>query len=562
MKNKLLNPLLCVLISSFSQAQDLPNAWTGLDPTYPVGLREFPQNNPDIPEIWVYSDKLSYEQGEEVVLYVHTNAKAYDLVLEREGGSTEKVFEEKGLEGTAQTTPDNAYAVGCGWKESFRMKIPQGWKSGVYVITVTADLAEKGKAVGEHFIVVKNAEPGSSGKIALILATSTYVAYNDWGGGNAYRSQGTDQMHPKLSTQRPWARGFTRLPSNHERHGQGPVLKPFENPRFRNLEWAITNRFSRHYSDAGWAYYESHFAKWAEQQGYKLEYLTQHDLHFHPEILKNYQLLITLGHDEYWSWKMRDAIDTFVDNGGNFARFGGNYIWQIRYEDEGNTQVCYKNAPSDPYHDTQQSRRTTTLWDHPIVNRPPPETIGLTGSAGVYVLHGGAGPRMTGGFTVYRPEHWAFKGTDLYYGDVFGTRPTAIVAFEVDGLDYTFKNGLPEPTFLDGALETTQILAMTPAIKGEQDHSGGQRLINSNISEFNHLTQAFEGYYEFMDDEISKFKEGEGLRSKYGSAMIVTMTRGEGTVFCAGTSCWIHGLRDHEFFTEQITRNVLNQLSR
>lgn len=44
--------------------------------------------------------------------------------------------------------------------------------------------------------------------------------------------------------------------------------------------------------------------------------------------------------------------------------------------------------------------------------------------------------------------------------------------------------------------------------------------------------------------------------------MIVTMTRGKGMVFNAGTSSWINGLEDHDFFTAQITGNVLDKLSR
>lgn len=556
-----LGSLCLAIMSSVAAAEAQPNVWTAMDPTYPVGMREFPQNNPDIPEIWIYSDKMSYSQGDEVTFYVHTNAKTYDLVIERDGGKTERVYAKKGLKGIAQKTPNDAYVKGCNWKASYKLKIPKKWKGGVYVITVTAELPKKGKATGEHFIVVKDAKPGNTSKIALMLATSSYIAYNDWGGANYYRSQGSDKWSPRLSTQRPWARGFARLPENHERHGQGPVLKPFENPRFRNIEWALANGYSRHYSDAGWAFYDRKFAVWAEQNGYVLEYLTQHDVHYHPDILDHYKLLIVGGHDEYWSWEMRDAVDAFVDKGGNLARFGGNYLFQVRFEDRGKTQVCYKVATEDPYHDTDNHRRVTTVWDNPVVNRPAAETIGLTGAAGVYSLHGGASPRASGGLTVYRPDHWVFKGTDLYYGDVFGARPISLVTFEVDGLDYTFKNGLPEPTYLDGAPKSTQILALAPAIKGEEDHSGGKRLVNSPIEQFQHVADSFEGYYEFFDDEITKFGRGEGPRSKFGSAAIVTMTRGKGTVFDAGVSCWANGLEAHDFFTEQITRNVLNKLS-
>lgn len=87
-------------------------------------------------------------------------------------------------------------------------------------------------------------------------------------------------------------------------------------------------------------------------------------------------------------------------------------------------------------------------------------------------------------------------------------------------------------------------------------------MINGPIGEFMHLTGSFESYYRYMEDEITRFKDGEGLRSKYGSAMIVTMTHGRGMVFDAGTSSWINCLEGHDFFTEQITRNVLNKLSK
>ena len=157
---RLLIALGLLLLVNFSSAQESPNAWTSSDPTYPVGLREFPQNNPEIPEIWAYTDKMSYQQGDEVVVYVHTNAPTYDLSIERDGGTTKKVLEEKGLKGMAQETPEDAYVKGCGWKESYRLKIPAGWASGVYVISLAAEIPDKGTAMGEHFFVVKNARPG------------------------------------------------------------------------------------------------------------------------------------------------------------------------------------------------------------------------------------------------------------------------------------------------------------------------------------------------------------------------------------------------------------------
>jgi hypothetical protein len=45
------------------------------------------------------------------------------------------------------------------------------------------------------------------------------------------------------------------------------------------------------------------------------------------------------------------------------------------------------------------------------------------------------------------------------------------------------------------------------------------------------------------------------FRAKYGAAMIAVMPKGQGEVFDAGTASWINGLREVDFYTQQITRN-------
>lgn len=47
----------------------------------------------------------------------------------------------------------------------------------------------------------------------------------------------------------------------------------------------------------------------------------------------------------------------------------------------------------------------------------------------------------------------------------------------------------------------------------------------------------------------------------YGSGMVAAFTRGKGEVFCAGTAEWVVGLMKKDFYTETITRNVLNKAS-
>jgi len=43
--------------------------------------------------------------------------------------------------------------------------------------------------------------------------------------------------------------------------------------------------------------------------------------------------------------------------------------------------------------------------------------------------------------------------------------------------------------------------------------------------------------------------------------MARVVSYGKGEVFNAGTACWVHGLLREDFFTQQITRNVLDRFS-
>ena len=101
----------------------------------------------------------------------------------------------------------------------------------------------------------------------------------------------------------------------------------------------------------------------------------------------------------------------------------------------------------------------TGAWDLAPVNRPGAATFGVNGTQDVYAGLGkcvGGGP---GGFTVYRPDHWAFEGAHVGYGDVLGGA-SRIFGYEVDRLDYWVSDGLPYPTGADGAAPNIEILAM------------------------------------------------------------------------------------------------------
>ena len=102
------------------------------------------------------------------------------------------------------------------------------------------------------------------------------------------------------------------------------------------------------------------------------------------------------------------------------------------------------------------------MWSAPAIGRPESLTTGLSFTRGGYARVGEATPRSSGGYSVHRPEHPFFAGTDLRYGDVLGGADR-IVAYEVDGCELTMVDGLPVPTYADGTPAGFEVLGTAPA---------------------------------------------------------------------------------------------------
>lgn len=504
------------------------------------------------PQIWCYSDRMSYAPGERIQLCVSTSADTYDLVIFRDGAVAQTVFELAGLEGRLHPVADDVSVVGCRWPVALEVPVGADWRSGGYIVRLTARFADGTAMEGHHVFIVRAGQ--TAAPILQVAATSTWIAYNDWGGSNHYEGitgPGRNLYSPYLSTQRPWTRGFAFLPVGAPRIPVREPLRQGAAPRYPHMEWAYANGYSKKYASAGWASYDRHFCRWAENQGFDVDLATLHDVHFDPDVLKHYKLVVFVGHDEYWTAQMRDAVDRYVEAGGRVARFAGNFLWQVRLENEGHTQVCYKYRArkEDPYfNDPARRHLTTNAWEAPEVGRPGTLTFGLNSLRGVYVGWGGCVPRGPGGFTVYRPEHWAFAGSDLYYGDVLGGQ-SKIFGYEVDGLDYTFRNGLPYPTAEAGAPEGLEIIAMGHASILEENHAnpGTDLFIGDEDLAFAAETLNGAATLEAMD------------KLRRSSGMIVTFPKGKGEVFHAGTCEWVAGLIDRDPYVERVTRNVIER---
>ncbi len=402
-------------------------------------------------EIWCYSDRFSYRPGETVALHVSSTASSFGIAIVRDGGTETKVFDKAGIASRWQDTPDQCSVEGCGWEASFEFRVGDDWPSGAYRITLTAD-GRDGRPIHCHHLFIVSPLPGQQARPCAA------------GGGDGHlaRLQHLGRLQPLRGHHRagaqpvfahrvyrsgPWCRGFVVLPKEAPRVPLEVAVPPKTVPRYPHMEWAFATGHSKKYTSSGWASYDSHFFRFAERAGYAVDLASQHDLHFSPEILDGYDCVVFVGHDEYWTWEMRDAVDAYVERGGHAARFAGNFMWQTRLEDEGRRQVCYKYRAraEDPAYRGGDVTRATNSWEAPEIGRPGSATFGLNATSGLYAGWGGCAPRGVRGFPVYRPEHWAFAGTGIYYGDLLGA-DSHVYGYEVDGLDFEIRGGLPYPT--------------------------------------------------------------------------------------------------------------------
>lgn len=504
-------------------------------------------------EIWCYTDGFAFPPGASVRLHVCSTAARYRLSILRDGARAAPVLERTVDGARWQDTPEQCSVLGCGWETSLVFRIEESWPSGAYRITLTAE-GRHGTIIEAHHLFIVRPLPGPKpGRILQIAATGTWTAYNTWGGSNHYQGITGPKRNlyaTTVSVERPWCRGFVLLPEDAPRVPLEVPPPPASALRYPHLEWAFAHGYSNKYASAGWASYDRHFLHWAERAGFAVDLASQHELQFNPEILDGYACLVCVGHDEYWSWEMRDAIDAYVDRGGRVARFAGNFMWQTRLEQGGKSQVCYKYRAraEDPVYRSADPARTSGSWEAAETARPGAATFGLNATRGLYAGWGGCAPRGARGFPVYRPEHWAFAGTGLYYGDILGADGHAF-GYEVDGLDYVIRDGLPEPGAASGAPAGLSILALgLSSLKEEGPHLAlDDRFLGDEDARF--AAEILVG--DSSDAGVERVKRGAG--------MIVHFARGRGEVFHAGSCEWVAALMRADALVERVTANVLGR---
>ncbi len=343
-------------------------------------------------EIEGYASATSVNRGEDIKLFVNTKEPSYTIDVFRVGWyggrGMERVAPTIARHGLAQAPPiiDSASGlIECDWQDPYVLHVPDSpdpkvWQSGIYVARLTAGSSGK-----QNYIVFVVRDDQRSSDLLFQSSVTTYQAYNDWGGRSLY----SKPRATKVSFNRPYLHG----------HGTGHLL-----------------------------YWELSMVQFLEKEGYDVTYTTDVDTHARGELLSLHKAFLSVGHDEYWSWKMRDNVEAARDNGVNLGFFGSNVgYWQIRFDasaftgDPNRTIICYKNVSADPlsHSDDPIQRRLTTVKfrSHPV-DRPEDALVGVMYES----------DPVQSEIVISDASNWIFKGTGLKNGDHL----TNLLGYEVD----------------------------------------------------------------------------------------------------------------------------------
>ena len=387
-------------------------------------------------QILGYAGAQSVPQGGSITLHVSTAAPTYELVVNRWGANgLEQKHRISGLTGVWYGDCAPSSHLGCAWPVAHTLSIPADWRSGLYAVRLLTPGEDENRLNGSWiFFVVRSARPGSTSPVLYMLNEATWQAYNYLNGLSYYPDTTLNPPRGRanyLSFDRPY--GGT--------DGRPTCSLLWTCQPFRNLP----------------------LIQWLEQNGYTVEYASNYDIHAIPDLLSHYRMFMDDGHDEYWSWPMRDQVEGFIARGGNAMFFSSNTsYWQVRYEDNGRTMVGFKNEVArDPVMtdgDPSNDYLATTNFCAAPVNRCETRMLGVT------YFNGGL--KTQNGMTAYYPSHWIWAGTNIKNGQYFGATETygnltGIAAHELDGAKYNLSTTAPKITqaaIAQGTPATFQIL--------------------------------------------------------------------------------------------------------
>ncbi len=445
-----------------------------------------------------YTSEVSVAPGGAVHLHVSTDS-VYRVEVIRLGwyrGAGGRLIEcvpscggsEVGVRQSVPAPDASSGLLSLDWPVTDAIRVGRDWVSGYYDLDV---VLTSGANAGQrrHVPLIVRPAPGRRSLILAQAAVNTWQAYNAWGGVSLYSKYGSvEGSHVSFS-------------------------RPFDGV---------------HQGPGSWELAAVHFL---ERRGYDVSYTTDVDTDRNPGSLLDHALVMTLGHDEYWTHTMRDAFERARDAGINLAFMGANDgYWQIRYEDGRRTLVEYRDPRLDPESDPALKTTTFRNLDPP---RPECELLGI-------------GYGQIGDTTDYRVEDGAL-GDPWFHGTGFtaGAVLRSLVGYEWDGVQPGC-NVPPTTVFfhheeLYGALPAEGSRWNADVVR--YTAPSGARVFSAGSLQF---AWGLDPLQEHYDARLDRFMRNglDDLTRPAAPSVVVTRARGSGVVVAvpASASAQVEGV--------------------
>jgi hypothetical protein len=324
------------------------------------GTRSWFIAHPEPSAIAAFTDAPSYLPGEAVHLFVDSRDGSFSYAVYRmgwyggRGGRLMLVGKARGVRQPppriVDDRPGGAKLLLLDWSSRVSFRIPARWLSGFYLIRLRRELDG---AQSYASFVLRSRSPGAA---VVSLATTTWQAYNTWGGLSLYRDlrlRRPDQFDRTLvahevSTRRPYVQGY----------GAGDFFR-----------------------------YDRPLVEWLERAGYPVTYATDLDASRGRLIGRHTRIVVLSGHAEYQDAAARAYYARMLKRGVSLALLGGNdFAWHARLRGDDQIISVWRTRPLDPRSGAEATIRWTTL------GRPPSQLSGVMpvlGRPGVLRVVGG-----------------------------------------------------------------------------------------------------------------------------------------------------------------------------
>ena len=349
-----------------------------------------------------FADLADASAGDTLTLYVSTAAPTYRVIAYRmgwyQGKGARQVWESGeaagGVQPACPVTP-GVNMVSCdNWTPSLSFPITTAFVQGDYLLKLVGSGGQEG------YVPLTVSDPSSTAAYLVINRSFTEQGWNTYGGFSFYQGQG------------PCPAGSGTYPvCNRAR------VVSFDRP------YDTGNGSSDFLGD------EFPVVQFCEEHGLDVSYVSDVDLDATPQLALHHKALLSLGHDETWSYNERQAAQTAQDEGANIVFFGSAAVLRhVRMQPSPlgpeREEVDYRDSSKDPLDGHGNPLQVTgNTWSSPPSSWSEIPFVGELYSG--YLDGTDSAP-----FVVYDAAAWPFAGTGLKNG----SQLAGVVMSDVDHL--------------------------------------------------------------------------------------------------------------------------------